>query len=119
MAGWGSGSEKESFSGETRKGEGIVENSSRFFANKDCEYYPCHRGLRDFNCLFCYCPFYMEEKCPGDPAWIAHKDRIIKDCTDCSWPHRPESYDVILRWIVWRNKNRKVSEETMQKARKA
>ena len=34
-----------------------MENSYRFFANKDCKYYPCHQGLEAFNCLFCYCPF--------------------------------------------------------------
>ena len=31
-----------------------------FFQNRDCEYFPCHRGVdeADFNCLFCYCPLY-------------------------------------------------------------
>ena len=38
--------------------EGIkMENSYKYFKNKDCKYFPCHKGLSDeFNCLFCYCP---------------------------------------------------------------
>jgi Zn-finger protein len=82
-----------------------MKNSSRFFANKECEYYPCHKGIEDLNCMFCYCPFYMEKKCPGNPHWIHSKknDRLIKDCTNCTFPHRPENYDVIIRWIISRN----------------
>ena len=38
-----------------------MENCSSFFANKDCEYYPCHPGLKEFNCLFCYCPMNYAE----------------------------------------------------------
>ena len=27
-----------------------------WFQNKECEYFPCHKGVREeeFNCLFCY-----------------------------------------------------------------
>ncbi len=93
-----------------------MENSSRFFANKDCQYYPCHKGLEELNCMFCYCPFYQEEKCPGNPAWLDLDGRIVKDCTDCVFPHRPESYDVIIRWISEKIKNREVSDEIRKKA---
>lgn len=85
----------------------MIKNSSRFFANRDCEYYPCHKGISDLNCLFCYCPFYGEDKCPGKPSWIYRGDYVIKDCTDCIWPHRPENYDSIVRWIIQKNKKRK------------
>ncbi len=29
-----------------------------WFQNRECEYFPCHKGVREeeFNCLFCYCP---------------------------------------------------------------
>lgn len=94
-----------------------MENSYRFFENRDCKYFPCHRGLEDFNCLFCYCPFYLEEKCPGRPAFIRKADgKIIKDCTDCNFPHRPESYDVIMKWIIYANEHRSFSEEVQKKA---
>ena len=76
-----------------------MKHSHRFFQNKDCKYFPCHKGLDEFNCLFCYCPMYAKEKCPGNPKYIQKEDRIIKVCTDCSFPHQPESYDVILKML--------------------
>ncbi|MCI8775581.1 MAG: metal-binding protein [Lachnospiraceae bacterium] len=74
-----------------------MENSYRFFENRACRYFPCHKGLKDFNCLFCYCPFYLKEKCPGAPQYIETEQKRIKDCTNCTFPHRPENYDAILR----------------------
>ena len=74
-----------------------MENSHRFFENRACRYFPCHKGLKDFNCLFCYCPFYLKEKCPGAPQYIETEQKRIKDCTNCTFPHRPENYDAILR----------------------
>ena len=47
----------------------MAEDKSRnyaFFQHKDCEFFPCHRGLdpEEFNCLFCYCPLYcLGETC--------------------------------------------------------
>ncbi|MFW5671451.1 MAG: cysteine-rich small domain-containing protein, partial [Acetivibrio ethanolgignens] len=35
-----------------------MENSYRFFENRECKYFPCHKGLKELNCLFCYCPLY-------------------------------------------------------------
>ena len=90
---------------ECRPADGTSGNSSRFFANKDCQYYPCHEGQDPFNCMFCYCPFYLQEKCPGTPVWTKSKKtgRQIKDCTPCTFPHKPESYDVIINWIIKQN----------------
>ena len=36
----------------------MTENSYRFFSNRECQYYPCHEGIEEMNCLFCYCPLY-------------------------------------------------------------
>lgn len=80
-----------------------MKNSSRFFANRECEYYPCHEGIEEMNCLFCFCPFYLREKCPGHPAYVESKGRRIKDCSHCIFPHKPENYDVILEWIKRQN----------------
>ena len=74
-----------------------MENSYRFFENRECGYFPCHQGLEDFNCLFCYCPLYVRENCPGNPRYIEKGGRKIKDCTNCTFPHRPENYDVIIQ----------------------
>ena len=106
-----------------------MENSYRFFANKACRFYPCHKGIEELNCLFCFCPLYFLEHCPGSPEWIevpsgkgkqACKEagneaepceqaseaderdkevctRRIKDCSGCTFPHKPENYDVIMK----------------------
>lgn len=77
-----------------------MKNSFRFFENRDCKYFPCHQGLEDFNCLFCYCPFYLQDSCPGTPAVITHEDgTVIRDCSDCVWPHRPENYSEIIKLL--------------------
>ena len=93
-----------------------MENSSRFFANTACQYYPCHQGLEDFNCLFCYCPFYLRDKCPGSPRFLDIRGKIVKDCTDCTFPHRPENYDAVIQWIKRENEKRVFSEEIRKKA---
>ena len=78
----------------------MTENSYRFFFNRECQYYPCHEGIEEMNCLFCFCPFYISDKCPGKPEYIKGKNgRVIKDCTNCTFPHRAESYDVIINWL--------------------
>lgn len=74
-----------------------MENSYRFFENKDCKYFPCHKGLTEFNCLFCYCPMYRLEHCPGNPRYFEKNSRRIKDCSDCTFPHDPEHYDTIMQ----------------------
>jgi Zn-finger protein len=74
-----------------------VKNSSRYFENRDCKYYPCHNGMEQINCLFCYCPFYHEDHCPGVPEYIEADGRRIKDCSGCVFPHLPENYNVMMR----------------------
>ena len=50
----------------------------KFFQNKKCEYFPCHKGIpeEDFNCLFCYCPLYTLGKC-GFPHQRSNYDKVI------------------------------------------
>ena len=76
-----------------------MDNSHRFFANKDCEYYPCHVGIEEINCLFCYCPLYRLENCPGTPSYKEKDGRRIKVCTSCTFPHRAENYEKVLQLI--------------------
>ena len=76
-----------------------MNNSSRFFQNNACEYFPCHKGLTEFNCLFCYCPLYTREHCPGNPSWLERNGKRIKVCTDCTFPHRPENYDTVIAFL--------------------
>jgi Zn-finger protein len=72
-----------------------MDNSYRFFQNKACEYFPCHKGgdVENFNCLFCYCPLYaLGENCGGN--WTCTENGI-KDCSHCLLPHTPGGYDYI------------------------
>lgn len=76
-----------------------MENSYKFFANRECKYFPCHELEGDFNCLFCYCPLYNRKHCPGKYAMIEHDGRQIKSCMGCSFPHEPENYEVLMQFL--------------------
>lgn len=73
--------------------------SSRFFANKSCEYYPCHESDEDINCLFCYCPLYGLKNCPGKYEMLEKGDKKIKSCMNCTFPHRAKNYDSIMKLL--------------------
>lgn len=69
--------------------------SYRYFQNKDCEYFPCHKNADpdNFNCLFCYCPLYaLGDKCGGNFTYL---ENGIKDCSNCLVPHKAGNYDNI------------------------
>ena len=72
-----------------------MKNSSRYFCNKECEYYPCHKNAgEDFNCLFCYCPLYsLGRDCGGNFRYL---ENGIKSCEDCTLPHDPKNYNYII-----------------------
>ncbi len=77
-----------------------MENSYRFYQNNACKYYPCHQGLDQLNCLFCYCPLYSLEQCPGNYHYSTIHGNRVKVCTDCTFPHQPENYDTIIRILI-------------------
>lgn len=60
--------------------------NSKFFENKDCEYYPCHENMEEINCLFCYCPLFSY--CPNC------------DGEKCEYNHKRESYDKIIETLA-------------------
>lgn len=79
-----------------------MTNSYRFFQNKECEYFPCHKveNEEEFNCLFCYCPLYRENKCIGNPIYFLNaKGQKMKDCSQCEVIHRPEAYDKVMQQL--------------------
>lgn len=81
-----------------------MENSYRFYNNKDCQYLPCHevKNVDEFNCMFCYCPLYFMGECGGN-----HKDNNgIKDCSDCLIPHKPNGYDYMNKKIMEYNEKK-------------
>ena len=72
-----------------------MENSYRFYQNKDCVYFPCHKvkNSEEFNCLFCYCPLYaLGDRCGGNCVYTKSG---IKDCSGCLIPHSAAGYDYI------------------------
>lgn len=75
------------------------EHSYRFFENRACQYFPCHGGVPEFNCLFCYCPLYAMKHCPGAPEFKEKNGRRLKICTNCNFPHKPGNYDQIIELL--------------------
>lgn len=73
-----------------------TSNNCGFFENRDCQYYPCH-NLDEINCLFCYCPLYSLEDCPGEYRWVDKGDKKIKTCIDCTFPHIRENYCEVIK----------------------
>jgi len=72
-------------------------NTSTFFRNTSCAYFPCHTGVDpdEFNCLFCYCPLYaLGPACGGDYAYTS---KGVKDCSGCTRLHRGDSGAAIVR----------------------
>lgn len=65
--------------------------SYKYFENRSCEYYPCHK-MDNMNCLFCYCPLYLTE-CGGNYNILANG---VKDCSNCTIPHVEKNYEYIL-----------------------
>jgi len=76
-----------------------MNNSYRFFENRECKYYPCHKDVENINCMFCYCPLYQMVNCPGTYKIIEKDGRAIKSCIDCTFPHIYENYDKINQII--------------------
>ncbi|MFQ9514332.1 MAG: cysteine-rich small domain-containing protein [Eubacterium sp.] len=71
-----------------------------FFQNKECEFFPCHKGVKEenFNCLFCYCPLYLKGKtCGGN---FTYMENGIKDCSNCIFPHEKKNYAKMLTRIM-------------------
>ena len=77
----------------------MISNSYRFFQNRECEFFPCHEVQDEdaFNCLFCYCPIYLDDNCLGSPEYIiTGRGQRIKDCSSCLVVHSPEMYDKVI-----------------------
>ena len=84
-----------------------MENSYKYFENRECKYYPCHNGIDEMNCLFCYCPMYFLDDCLGTPTFIT-KDNgtVVKNCTGCTFPHNPGNYGKIMKKLSDTIKNK-------------
>lgn len=76
----------------------FLDKSYKFFQNKDCEFFPCHKvkDLENFNCLFCFCPLYaLGNKCGGN---FKYKNDV-KDCSKCFITHSKGGYEHVMSKI--------------------
>lgn len=74
----------------------MSEKHYSFFQNRECEYFPCHKGANPetFNCLFCYCPLYaLGRRCGGN---FRYNEKGYKDCTNCAFPHQKANYEKVI-----------------------
>lgn len=72
-------------------------NSTTFFRNTSCVFFPCHEGIPEaaFNCLFCYCPLYtLGPTCGGD---FSYTSTDIKDCSRCTRLHDGDQGAAIVK----------------------
>ena len=76
-----------------------MKNSFKFFENKECQFYPCHKGMEHINCLFCFCPLYVLNNCPGEFRYIESNNEHVKDCSHCLFPHIPDNYKKIMELL--------------------
>lgn len=82
--------------GEKGRPGGPETQNFKCFTHSSCEFFPCHKGvpLETYNCLFCFCPLYLlKDQCGGNFRYLKNG---IKDCSDCTVPHGPDSYDRIM-----------------------
>ncbi len=70
-------------------------NSFYYYENRECKYYPCHNS-EHVNCLFCYCPLYHMDDCPGEYYMKEIRGKQVKVCSDCLFPHERKNYKEVL-----------------------
>ncbi len=85
----------------SEESEKKYQNSSQYFENHACKYYPCH-DMEHINCLFCYCPFYTREHCPGNPKFVDKDGIKLKVCTECTFPHDIDHYEKIVKLLSYK-----------------
>lgn len=75
----------------------MIKNNYSYFANRECECFPCHKDAdpENFNCIFCFCPLYvLGDECGGEMTYTKSGK---KDCSKCMYPHRYENYEEITK----------------------
>lgn len=73
-----------------------MDNSEKYFSNRECKYFPCHKvdDENNFNCMFCFCPLYfLGDQCGGH---FTISSTGKKSCVNCNVPHNAENYGLIM-----------------------
>ena len=64
--------------------------------NKECKFFPCHRGLED--CEFCYCPLYpCKDQSLGEYIIDLRKGKIW-DCSKCTKFHGKDALEKMTEY---------------------
>lgn len=91
-----------------------MEDSYKFFQNKKCFAFPCHKIAKEeednFSCLMCYCPLSPYDDCGGQYVIL---ENGWKDCSECVMPHFDYDY-IVSKLIELHNKeidNKKYQQE--------
>jgi len=71
-----------------------AEFSDKYFENHFCKYYPCHKGIKKINCLFCFCPLYTKPDCGGSFTMLPSGR---KNCSYCTFPQQKKNYNKIIK----------------------
>jgi Zn-finger protein len=61
--------------------------------NKNCTFYPCHKGIED--CKYCYCPIYPCGYEEFGKFVISHESKKVWDCSDCVVFHKKKIIDLM------------------------
>lgn len=88
-----------------------MKNHYQHFTNKKCEYYPCHKNVKNLNCLMCYCPLYNFADCDGDFTYV----NGIKYCSDCVKPHDDFGFIYVVSHLEWHNQQIRDDHDTRTK----
>ena len=80
-----------------------MRNSYKFFQNKSCKFFPCHKGIKDedFNCMFCFCPTFnkITNIQLVDGQILVERGCGRKYCEKCTFPHERKNYDKIIKLL--------------------
>jgi Zn-finger protein len=70
------------------------KNSYKFFQNKSCRFYPCHKGIakREFSCSFCFCPIFPQRE-------VNAVCLVCGPCEKCTFPHKAKNYKKIIEML--------------------
>lgn len=75
-------------------------NKELFSMANCCEFYPCHDNpCVRFSCEFCKCPLYDRdcENFGGKPKYMRTMMEVVKDCSGCMLPHKPEFKNLLTK----------------------
>lgn len=80
--------------------DNIINSMKKIYPNNPtCMERKCHKYV--FNCRFCFCPFYpCLDGITGGKFVEREMGEVVWSCSDCTWVHRVEVVDGILKKLT-------------------